>query len=282
MWRVKIQLMSDLHLEGHPAFQPRPAPTAELLVLAGDIGSYQRGGQLQDSDFGLARFSPKHGWPVPVLYVPGNHEYDFVDFDETHVRLRNTCERLGITWLEREQQVFGDVRFVGTTLWADFDALALRPGEPEPTIQELLKQRQKAFRAANFYLEKAAAQRHGELMLAEGWRELALVCQGWLRDALAQPFDGTTVVVTHFAPSLRSADPRYGLTPATAGFCNSLDDLLARAQWWLHGHLHCQHDYVEAGCRVVANTLGYARKGEQEGFREQLVLDLAHPHTGLR
>lgn len=282
MWRVKIQLMSDLHLEGHPAFQPRPAPAAELLVLAGDIGSYQRGGQLQDSDFGLARFSPKHGWPVPVLYVPGNHEYDFVDFDETHVRLRNTCERLGITWLEREQQVFGDVRFVGTTLWADFDALALRPGEPEPTIQELLKQRQKAFRAANFYLEKAAAQRHGELMLAEGWRELALVCQGWLRDALAQPFDGTTVVVTHFAPSLRSADPRYGLTPATAGFCNSLDDLLARAQWWLHGHLHCQHDYVEAGCRVVANTLGYARKGEQEGFREQLVLDLAHPHTGLR
>jgi hypothetical protein len=25
---------------------------------------------------------------------------------------------------------------------------------------------------------------------------------------------------------------------------------------------------------VVANTLGYARKGEQDGFREDLVLDL--------
>ena len=58
--------------------------------------------------------------------MPGNHEYDFVDFDETHVRLRNACERLGITWLEREQLVFGDLRFVGTTLWSDFDALALR------------------------------------------------------------------------------------------------------------------------------------------------------------
>jgi hypothetical protein len=271
---VKIQLMSDLHLEGHPAFVPRPAPGAELLVLAGDIGSYQRGSQLQDSDFGLARFSPRHGWPVPVLYVPGNHEYDLLDFDETHARLRETCERLGITWLEREERVFGKVRFVGTTLWADFDALLLRPGEPEPTLIELLKQRQKAFRAANYYLEKADARRHGEAMLAEGWREQALVCQAWLRAALAHPFDGTTVVVTHFAPSLRSADPRYGLTPATAGFCNSMEDLLARAQWWLHGHLHCQHDYVEAGCRVVANTLGYARKGEQDGFREDLVLDL--------
>ena len=48
MLRVKIQLMSDLHLEGHPAFQPRPAPDAELLVLAGDIGSYQRGSQLRE------------------------------------------------------------------------------------------------------------------------------------------------------------------------------------------------------------------------------------------
>jgi hypothetical protein len=272
---VKIQLMSDLHLEGNPHFVPRPAPGAELLVLAGDIGSYQRGSRLHDSDFGLARFSPRHGWPVPVLYVPGNHEYDLLDFDETHVRLRETCERLGITWLEREQHVLGDVRFVGTTLWADFDALLLQPGQPEPTLQDELKQRHKAYRAANYYLQKACAMRHGKPWLAEGWREHALVCQAWLREALAQPFAGTTVVVTHFAPSLRSTDPRYGVTPATAGFCNSLQDLLARAQYWLHGHLHCQHDYVEAGCRVVANTLGYASKGEQEGFRDQFVLEIA-------
>ncbi|MFI4927493.1 MAG: metallophosphoesterase, partial [Burkholderiales bacterium] len=65
---MKIQLMSDLHLEGHPSYAPQPAPEAEMLVLAGDIGSYQRGSRLQDSDFALARFSPRHGWPVPVLY----------------------------------------------------------------------------------------------------------------------------------------------------------------------------------------------------------------------
>ena len=276
---VKIQLMSDLHLEGHPDYRPHPAPDAELLVLAGDVGSYQRGSRLGGDDFGLARFSPRNGWPVPVLYVPGNHEYDARDFDETHARLRELCAELDITWLEREQRIFGDVRFVGTTLWADFDALALAPGEAEQSLDQVLKQRHKAFRAANFYLQKAAALRRGELMLAEGWREQALVCQAWLREALAQPFDGTTVVVTHFAPSLRSADPRYGVTPATAGFCNSLEDLMARADYWLHGHLHCPQDYREAGCRVVANTLGYASKGEQEGFREQFVLDLVPAHA---
>jgi hypothetical protein len=271
---VKIQLLSDLHLEVHPQYRPQPAAGADLLVLAGDIGSYQSGSKLSGDDFGLDRFSPRTHWPVPVLYVPGNHEYDNLDFDATHLRLRETCERLGITWLEREALVMGEVRFIGTTLWADFDALVTPDDLAAASPAPMLKKREKAFRAANFYLQKAGATRHGELMLAEGWREQALVCQAWLRQALAEPFDGTTVVVTHFAPTLRSADPRYGMTPGTAGFCNALDDLLPLAQWWLHGHLHCQQDYVQQGCHVVANTLGYAVKGEQEGFREQLVIDV--------
>ena len=66
-------------------------------------------------------------------------------------------------------------------------------------------------------------------MLAEGWREMSLADQRWLRAALETPFEGTTVAVTHFAPSLRSADPRYGLVPGTAGFCNSMDDFLPLA-----------------------------------------------------
>jgi len=171
------------------------------------------------------------------------------------------------------------VRFVGTTLWADFDAL-VTDSDRSGGLAAVLKRREKAFRAANFYLQKAATTRRGQPWLAPGWREQALVCIEWLRQALATPFDGSTVVVTHFAPSLRSADPRYGLTPGTAGFCNSLDALLAHARLWLHGHLHCQQDYRVGDCRVVANTLGYAAKGEQEGFRETLLLEISErgPH----
>lgn len=271
---MKIQLLSDLHLEVHPGFRPQPAPDAQLLVLAGDIGSYQAGSLLPGKDYGLERFAD---WPVPVLYVPGNHEYDNRDFDATHAELRASCERLGLTWLERETVVIDGVRFVGTTLWADFDALAMRPGQAPQPLDKALKQRHKAFRAANFYLEKAATTRHGQPWLAEGWREQALVCQAWLEQALAQPFDGPTVVVTHFAPSLRSNDPRYGITPGTAGFCNSLEPLMAKADWWLHGHLHCQHDYVERGCRVRTNALGYAAKGEQEQFQPAATLDIPVP-----
>jgi hypothetical protein len=111
-------------------------------------------------------------------------------------------------------------------------------------------------------------------MLAEQVRALGLQDQQWLRQSLATPFDGPTVALTHFAPSLLSADPRYGLTPGTAGFCNALDDLLPSAQLWLHGHLHCPQDYVSQGCRVVANPLGYARKGEQKSFQPELLIRL--------
>ena len=278
---MKIQLLSDLHLEVHPHFVPQPTPGADVLVLAGDIGSYQSGSLLDamgDSDFGLGRFAH---WPVPVIFVPGNHEYDAQDLDAAHARLRATCERLGLIWLERESVVLHGVRFVGTTLWSDFDALAEHEGSSD--LVRRLRQRDKAFRAANFYLKKTGGTRDEAAFLAPAVREQGLLCQQWLRETLATAFDGPTVAVTHFAPSLHSADPRYGLVPGTAGFCNALDDCLAPVQLWLHGHLHAPLDYTVQGahpsgtpwqCRVVANPLGYARKGEQSAFVAQNCINL--------
>lgn len=275
---MRIQLFSDLHLERYPDFAPSFAPDIDVVVLAGDIGSYQPGSRLSGDDFGLARFSPLRpgAGAATVLYVPGNHEFDALDFDDTYDRLRRTCERLGITWLEREVVTLGHVRFVGTTLWTDFEALAAS----ESSVTKQMQALGKAYRAANYYLSKNTTLQHGEPVLAEGIRAMALQCQAWLRAALSVPFDGTTVAVTHFAPSLRSADPRYGLMPGTAGFCNALDDLLPLAQVWMHGHLHCWNDYVVEGasppwaCRVVANPLGYVSKGEQAAFRDNLVIEV--------
>jgi Calcineurin-like phosphoesterase len=288
---VKVQLLSDLHLEHHPDFRPAVAPGADVLVLAGDIGSYQPGSRLTADDFGLDRFAPGPAtWPV-VLFTPGNHEYDALDFDRTHDRLRRLCEALGIVWLERTTFETRGVRFVGTTLWSDFDALAVRVGragagvrddEAGTPLTRQLRQRDKAFRAANYYLSTNSSIRAGQFMLAEDIREIGLECQAWLRAALSVPYRGRTVAVTHFAPSLRSHDPRFGLTPGTAGFCNALDDLFARADVWMHGHLHCPQDYVaecpRAGlahrCRVVANPMGYVHKGEQQGFDPLFVVEI--------
>jgi hypothetical protein len=219
-----------------------------------------------------------------VLFTPGNHEYDAQDFDTAHTRLRETCERLGLHWLERETVVISGVRFVGTTLWTDFDALgpsACAVGAASTAVNphvnhlaQQLKARERAFRAANYYLKKTQTTRNGAPLLADGVRQLGLECQHWLRNALTTPFEGATVAITHFAPSLRSADPRYGRNPGTAGFCNALDDFLPLAKLWLHGHLHAPSDYIEHGCRVVANPLGYARKNEQAAFQAAFLIEI--------
>lgn len=262
---MKIQLFSDLHLESNPHWQPQPAPDADVLVLAGDI--------VADDHSGLARFSPHHGWPTPVLFVPGNHEYDRQDWDSAHARLQESCARLGITWLERKSIVLNGVRFIGTTLWTDFDALCPNP-QGEKALARQLKTREKAFRAANFYLEKAQTTRNGQPWRSNTLREQNWVCRAWLHEALTTPSPNgePTVVISHFAPSLLSADPRYGVVVGTAGFCNALDDWLHHANVWLHGHLHAPCHYTHNGCRVVANPLGYAAKNEQWQFMPQLLV----------
>jgi hypothetical protein len=240
-----------------------PAPGADLLVLGGDIDATWTG---------FERFA---GWPVPVLVVAGNHEYDGRDFDQAADGLRALCAELGFTLLERESLVLTDaadghrVRVLGSARWSDFDLFGAA-------------QRPRAERAAEYFMRLMGSTRSGQPFGTAAVRTEALLCRAWLEAELAKPPRGAwdkTLVVTHFAPSLRSADPRYGRQPGSASFCNADDDLLPRADLWLHGHLHCRHDYAvdrpgRRPVRVVCNARGLAHKGEDQGFDPLCVVEI--------
>ncbi|WP_144290159.1 metallophosphoesterase [Ideonella sp. A 288] len=258
---MRLQLLSDLHLETE-SFEPRPSPDAELLVLGGDI------------DATWAQLDRFAGWPVPVLMVAGNHEFDGRDLGDAWAGLRERCDSLGIRLLERERWVVTSaagrrVRFVGTVRWSDFDGLGSA-------------QRDRAMRASAYFLRLMAATRQGVPIDAEVMRNESLACRRWLEDELHEPPQGRwddTVVITHFAPSLRCADPRYGRQPGTASFCNADEDLLPLADLWLHGHLHCRHDFTvhrpgRRPMRVVCQARGLADKGEADGFDEFKPIDV--------
>jgi hypothetical protein len=259
---MRLQLLSDLHLETE-AFDPEPAPGADLLVLAGDVCARWDG------------FERFRGWPVPVLVVPGNHEFDRRELREALPALREHCARLGLRLLERERWVLRDVdgrriRFVGTVRWSDFDVF----GEAG---------RAKAMRAATYYVEVMRATCGGEVFDAAAVRRESLACRAWLADELAVSGDAegpwdATVAITHYAPSLLSLDPRYGAQPSTASFCNADDDLLPAARLWLHGHLHCRHDYrvehAAGSTRVLSNARGHSVRGEPEGFDPRFVVEV--------
>ena len=254
---MRLQLLSDLHLETE-TFEPTPASDAELLVLAGDIDSTWAG---------LEKF---RNWPVPVIFVAGNHEFDGRELTQAWPALRARCALLGMRLLECESLVVPDrtgqrIRFVATVRWSDFDLFGVA-------------QRERAMRAGGYFVRVMRATRHGKPFDAGAVREESLVCRDWLCAELARPKAGwdKTVVITHFAPSFRSADPRYGAQPGTASFCNADDDLLPHADLWIHGHLHCQFDYSVphhgGATRVVCNARGHVRKGEADGHRPLQVL----------
>jgi hypothetical protein len=244
---MRLQLLSDLHLETEN-FQARPVTDAELLVLAGDIDS---------SWAGLSQFA---NWPVPVLFVAGNHEFDRRELDDAWPLLRQRCELLGITLLEQQSWHFTSssglrVRFLGTVRWCDFDTFG-------PA------QRAKAQRAANYFVKVMQATHHGKVFDPQAVREEALRCKTWLTQELQQPVGDwdRTVVITHYAPSIKSADPRYGHQPTSASFCNADDD------WPMCGCTAtcCRHDYrvahIDGSTRVVCNARGHAPKGEANHY----------------
>ncbi len=258
---MKLQLLSDLHLETEP-FEPEPAAGADLLVLAGDIDA---------SWAGFDRFA---GWPVPVIFVAGNHEFDGRDLTRAWGDLRARAAALGWTLLECERLVLADrggrrVRFVGTVRWCDFNLFGAQ-------------RRAAAMRAGDYFLRLMGATHDGRPFDAAALREQALACRSWLQVELAEaPQDrwDDTVVITHFAPSIRSADPRYGASHATASFCNADDDLLEAADLWLHGHLHCRHDYTvaragRAPTRVLCQARGLGHKGEDAGFEPGRLIEI--------
>jgi hypothetical protein len=161
------------------------------------------------------------------------------------------------------------VRFVGTVRWSDFDVFG-------PSRQA------SALRAGSYFQRVMGATQGGAPFDAQAVRREALACRAWLASALAEPAQGRwdlTVAITHFAPSLKSADPRYGAQSGTASFCNADDDLLPGAALWLHGHLHCRHDYmVDHGdgrrTRIVCAARGLADKGEADGYDPGRLIEL--------
>ena len=176
---MKIHILSDLHTEFAPHMPSEVAQDVDLVILAGDIGTKGRGVE-------FARGTYKSH----VIYVPGNHEY-FREHCETMLeKMRaESCDRVRV--LDNEQWIFGGVRFLGSTCWTDYSSTGnaiLAKYEAQKGLNDYQKIRTAGYRKL----------RPDDLVLRNA---LALA---WLQDRLAERFDGSTVVVSHHAPSLIS------------------------------------------------------------------------------
>ncbi|NMF87534.1 metallophosphoesterase family protein [Aromatoleum petrolei] len=253
---MKLQIVSDIHLGLAPCEVPDTG--ADLLILAGDIH----------------RPREALGWAAalnrPAIYVPGNHEYYGSSIPETNRMLHELSHDSGVTVLDCEEMRIGDVRILGATLWSDFRIAgdgALR----EQAMDE-------ATRFSRDFSRIAIDDAQKVIFTPQHCAALFEDHANWLRTRLAERFDGTTVVVTHFAPSPRSIAARFGGSPLNACFVSDLETLVSdsEAALWIHGHTHDSFDYRVGGTRVLANPRGYVRDGiaENASFDPGLTVEV--------
>ena len=250
---MRIHVLSDLHIEV-AAYQPQPVE-CDVVVLAGDIGNH-----VQGMEWG------RHIWPdKEILYVPGNHEFYRRGRIETLREMRVRARELGMRLLDNDEVEIAGIRFLGSTLWTDFNLFgeelkkpAMAEGKKYLNDFRLIRERFRVFSPAR------SAQLHKK-------------SRAWLTAKLNEPFPGRTVVVTHHLPSARSVAERYKTSLTSACFASRLDELMGTSALWIHGHTHDSFDYVLHGTRVVCNPRGYCRnpeKPENLEFNPTLVVEV--------
>jgi hypothetical protein len=213
----------------------------------------------------------------------GNHEFYGGHLDATLEKMRTkTCDRVRV--LDNDEWIFKGVRFLGATCWTDYSSTG-----------DVLQAQWEARQELNDFKRIRAA----------GYRKLQtrdLVMRNhkslsWLRERLAEPFEGPTVVVSHHAPSRLSLGAAHNedsenvkhwnmamgssskrgstyiknISHLDASYASNWDALMGDSiSLWLHGHTHHAVDYPIKGTRIVSNPRGYP--GESTGFNADLLI----------
>ena len=250
---MKLHILSDLHIEfGNFAI---PETDADVVILAGDIHIGTKG----------VEWATEAIQGKDVIYVIGNHEYYRGALPKLTEKIINSAKGTNVHVLENESITIGSIKFLGCTLWSDFNLLnnmdiSMITAEEKMNDYTLIR-------------------------LSPKYRRLRPSDTGiihnrsrkWIEKQTAPNGDSSirTVVITHHAPSMYSVPERYKNDFLTAAFASNLEGFISSSEidLWVHGHIHDPSDYKINHTRIICNPRGYV--GEiHPGFIPDLTIEV--------
>lgn len=243
---MKLQYVSDLHV--HHRYRPPEIVAQEIvkagasieasaLAILGDVGSCNSAAFYQFFMCLVWNTTKIHNYPDGIYFVPGNHEYDNVVFNDFYIR---RLEALGITVLCNEFHVSPEgLSIFGGTGWY--------PETPETT--KLFNDFHDGFSIVNANLIEIANSHNEFVQLLES--------------------NSAHIVLTHHVPVSWAGHPKFVDDPYNVFFYTDLDDIIdkldVRAILWGHTH-HKVNIYSEkVNTFFGSNPLGYSY--ETTGFK---------------
>lgn len=272
---MKAWIISDIHFVPLDLYRGRMViPEADICICAGDTTD----SVYTSADYLLAEIAPR----MPVVTVLGNHDFYGSSIDRSLEVARRQLAGTNVHFLENDTVVINGVRFIGATLWTDFEVPhGSEDGRPELPLEI---RRFRALHAcvrdiADFrQIYRSDERKEGETGLITVQEMIARhkESRDFIAAELSKPFEGKSVVVTHHAPSIQSFHPAYLGSPTNGAFASDLADVIeeGRPWFWIHGHIHHASDYFEGETRVLCNPRGYRHEREFTGFRHGLVVEI--------
>ena len=256
---MDLRIVSDLHLE-FMTFADIPllgktisAQPADILVLAGDVCPIKSKRWIALLDATGDAF--KH-----ILWVPGNHEYygsDLILSGRVHYnRVSRWNAAVGyekLIYLNQKTIEIDNVKFIGCTLWTDFDRenpiAMLTSNKIMNDYNRIKMHRRKLKPVETTYIHRDQ--------------------KNWLfKESKAK---GTNVVISHHAPTFQSIHPHWRTSKDHLLNCAYASDLSneilsANIALWVHGHMHDSVEYQVGDTLVYANPKGNDYPSRNEKF----------------
>ncbi|MCH6206374.1 metallophosphoesterase [Brucella ciceri] len=262
---MRLWIISDLHLlkTDPEQFGSRlRIPKADVCVLAGDI--------CDDLEAGLSWVGSVIAPHMPVIFVPGNHDFFGRALTTTVLEAESIAAHVSgkangrhqIHVLDNKTIVIGGTRFIGTTLWTDF-AIHAPPNADAPTVKKFREAALANMRLAmpeyrEVYFNEVIGNVIPRLMTAYDAYNLHIDSRKYLVEELSKPFVGPTVVATHHAPHPKSISTFHGRDSLTPAFVSDLTDIIEQFEpdLWVHGHVHENFDYYVGKTRIYCHPYG--------------------------
>ena len=221
-----LQVCSDIHLEmgdiDEIHFSKIIQPSAEILVLAGDIGHPSE--PIFDKFIAYCASLFKH-----VLFISGNHEYYSKTMRETEKCIEQIVNNYSnVIYLNNKTFEYEGIVFVGTTLWSQL-----------PETESMYK----LFAVNDFKKIHEYSMEANNLLFKKNL------------EFLQNNIDKQCIVITHHAPSYKCIPEKYEGDVLNCCYASHLDYLFTNKNiiGWIYGHTHHNYSYYSDDFFLYSN-----------------------------